>query len=361
MEDEITGEDLAAIVTPTKKEKTEEKVLQENERLKAKAYELEHRNIALEKQLEYARAEKRKPGLTVVNEDGETEKKKRPNSLGISDLMLPPYTKKQIAIYRVLGAESINEATGLKVDPIDTLIPGEYILYDRFEKDPLKKNKTIANITTTEKYKEDNEIKVRDVIEDVIFHRGFLQVSVEEQYNLYCFMELNSFNIDNKFRKKNAMRVFERMDIKKKSSAVTGAELDLAIDAANLIRLMQKDEILAYCHSIPELHHQTSATPIHGLRTDLIRYAMNSPLAFYKLNKNAKAAIQINLVDALNFGLIEYKSDVKSYFLSETEERLHTHTASEEPMQAFVKYLAKTENAEIYKIITDRLNYWSND
>jgi hypothetical protein len=81
------------------------------------------------------------------------------------------------------------------------------------------------------------------------------------------------------------------------------------------------------------------------------------------MNKNNEYAIQLNLYDAINFGLIEYQPDVKSYILSTTEETLYTHTASEDPLPAFIKFLSKDkeESHSKYKIIMDQLGYWNQE
>src|SRR5690606_10847412 len=101
------------------------------------------------KKLEYAQAEKRKPGITQLDDDGATLKKKRVNTTGLSDQMLPPYTQNTIAIYRILTSDGINPATNMPVEPVDTCIPGRYKIYDPFEKDVYRRDKYMKNVTGT--------------------------------------------------------------------------------------------------------------------------------------------------------------------------------------------------------------------
>lgn len=329
------------------------------ERLKAKAYDLEQKNKILERQLEAARAEKRKPGITAVEEDGTINRRKRPNTSGVSDLMLPPFTKNMVAIYRIIGADGINDATGLKVEPFDVLIPGRYTLYDKFEKDPLKRNKVMQNITGTERIVEDGKAVVREIIDDVLFIRGWLHVPVAEKYALYIFMELHMNNKNNRFRPNNAPIIFERVDIQHKSPAARAAALDLSIDAAIAIRSMKKEDVLAYAQTATPPIDTSRGKQIAEIRAELIRYAMNNPIGFFKQHKNAKASIMMMISDAMMFGLIDFVPEKRAYVYTESEEELHTHLPSEEPMESFIKMLMKEENKEIRQMIEDRLNYWN--
>lgn len=338
--------------------KTEKQKEKEAEKLKAINYDQSKRIKSLERQLEVAReGPQRKEGITVVNEEGDYERKKRPNtSFGLTDLMLPPYTKKQVAIYQSITKDEINPATGMKVDPVDIAIPGRYTLYDRFERDPMRKDKVIENVSGTERYVEDGEQKTRQIIEDIILERGWKHVPVEAKYPLYVFMELHPMNRSNKWAPKNTPKVFERVDLKFRSPAAESAQLDLVVDAAVIIKNMNKEDIIKY--AVPALIPTTNRQ-IHEIRTDLTRWAMGNPIGFFKLNKNESAGIRINVIDAMNMGLLEYRHEQKAYYLTTTEEKYHVHTAGEDPTDSIVKALMK--NDKLYEVLTNQLNYWSND
>jgi hypothetical protein len=331
------------------------------EKLQAKLYQQDQENAKLKKQLDEALAEKRKPGITSIDEEGKAERKKRPNSWGLSDLVLPPYTKKRVAIYKICdGDEGLNPATGLPVEPFDVLVTGRYTFYDKFEKDPMKKDKIIQNIIGTKRSVVDGKPILEEDIDDVLFTKGWLQVSVEEEYPLYVFLELHPHNKTNRFRPNNAPKVFERMDINIQSRASQGAALDLTLDAGNSVKKMSKEELFNYASQVVEIN-SSAGRPIHEIRTDLMRWAMSNPIPYFKLNKNERAGVQITVLDALAFGLIEYRASEKSYINLETDEKIATHTASEEPMDRLVKVLASDEGKEIYQNLQERMNYWGND
>lgn len=352
-----TNPPTEATTPPPVREKSEKQTENEIERLKAQLWTQQKDNERLQNQLEYAQAEKRKPGITVVDEEGKQAKNKKPNSWGLSDLVLPPYTKGRVAIYKICGSEGINPATGLPVEPVDTSIPGRYTFDDRFEKDPLKRRKTIQNITGTENYLDDGEMKIREKVEDVIFVRGFLQVNVVSQYPLYVFMELHTNNKNNKYRPTNSYNIFERVDINMKSPAAQAANLDLVIDAGKAVKDMNKEDVLGYAAGVAEIS-TASGRLLHEIKTDLQRWAMSNPVLFFKMNKNAKAAVQINVLTAIDFGLIGYRNDVKSYVDLETDQIICTNTPSQDPMEVLVQFLSKDTGKIWYDQILSRLNYW---
>lgn len=357
--EELTGADIQSIPNLDLRKQSPDGEARENEKLKAKHYEQEQEIKRLTYLLEKAEEEKKKPGVQVVDENGEYLKKKRVNSSGLSDMVLPPYTKNQVAIYRIIGTEEINPATGLKVDPVDTLIPGSYIFHDPFEKDPLKKDKYMKNVIGTESYVEDGEAKVRQTIDDIVFLRGWLQVPVKDKYGLYIFMELHPNNKSNRYRASNAPMVFERVDIQNRSQTALNMTTDLALDAGMAVRKMTKDQVLSYCvTAVPPIH--AAGRPIDEVRSDLVRYAMNNPVLFFQQNRDIKAAVAITAADAISFGLIDYRPQQKTYVNSETDEVIHTHTIQQDPTESLINFLSKEENKAVYQNIVDRLNYWNN-
>lgn len=360
MEDEDASR--GKVVTPVKERvQSEDSKDREIERLRAQLFKMQKEQEWKDKK-EERQADKgiRKPGISVVDEEGDYTKKKRPNSLGLSDLMMPPYTKKQIAIYKIIGSGQVNPATGEPAHLVDVLIPGRYTLFDRFELDPLKKDKIIQNITGTERYTEDGKQKVRDVVDDIVFANGYLAVPVESKFQLYVFMELHPNNRTNKWRPSNNTPVlFERVDIMHRSPAAKSAEQDLGIDAAIIIRDMSKEDL--YKYAIPANVSVEKGRMLSDIRSDLTTFAMKDPIAFFKLKKDSKAGVKIIILDAINLGLLEYRPDKKSFYLSTTEEIFHTHTVGEEHMESLIKTMAKPENAEAFKVLTDQINFWQTD
>lgn len=315
--------------------------------------------MKLKAQLELKPEKERTPGLRVVDEEGNTQRKKRVNSYGITDLMMPPYTKKVVAIYKIRSHDEINPATGLKSEPVDVSIPGRYVFFDRMEADPLKKHKILANVTGVEHYNENGEAKTRETVEDILFNSGFKTVSVDQDYALYVFMELHPMNASNKYRPRNAPAVFERLDVRHKSKASIAAEQDLVLDAGNAVRLMDKEEL--YKYAVPAMVDTSAGRQVQEIRTDLKTWAMKHPIDFFKLNKDHTAAVRINVMDCMALGLIDYLMDKKTFLISTTEEKIMTHTAHEEPQERLINFLAKKENEALYNKLLDQLNYWNNE
>lgn len=330
----------------------------EKERLKARLYDLENQNKSLESQLEDAKAEKRKPGITVVESDGVENRKKRPNSFGLSDLVLPPYTKNRIAIYQVInGDNGINPATGLPVEAFDITIPGQYTFYDRFEKDPNKKKKVIQNITGSHREIVDGKPVLYDDVEDIVFIKGWKHVDIEKDYPTYVMLELHPNNLTNKFRPSNVPQLFKRVDINVKAPVSQAITLELTAEAGIAVKGMKREDVLAFATSVPEI--QTHAGRLAGdIKADLMRWAMNNPIQFYKLNKNTEAGVKITVSDAVSLQIIEYKPMEKRWVFCETEEQIINHTAHDEPNDRLVKFLNSEKGAEWYQVIQDAMKWW---
>jgi len=354
------------VVESSKKEKkvypkSESSKDSEIERLKAEIYTLQKEKEREANREKYRKdPDERRPGISVVDEEGNHTSKKRPNSLGISDGMMPPYTKKQVAIYRIIGTDQINPATGEAALPVPTLIPGRYTFFDRLEMDPLKKDKVIQNVTGTERYVEDGKTKVREIVEDIVFERGYLAVPVESKFQLYVFMELHPNNRTNKFRpSNNTPALFERIDIQHKSPASIAAETDLGVDAAIIIREMTKEDL--YKYAIPANIDTTKGRLLSEIRSDLTTKAMKDPIWFFKMKKDTKAGVKIILMDALNLGLLEYRLDKKSYYLTSNEEIFFTHSVGEENMEALIKAMVKPENEAKFSKLKEQMSFWGTD
>lgn len=358
-------EDNIETIDPQKAKKAEEKAEQKEadnmEKLKARNWDQEKKIKILEAQLEAAKAEKRKPGITAVEDDGTPAKRKRPNSnpWGLTDLILPPFLKGRVATYRLCGMENINPATGQPVAKVPGLIPGEYILYDRFEKDVSKRNKFVRNIIGQKTVIKNGVASVEDDIDDIEFDRGYLHVNIERKYLLYCFMELNPLNVSNRHRPTNSMPGFERLDVNVRSKAYEGAIFDLGIDAVNEIKKMKNEDVLAYAASVSSIDTLSKRAP-SDIKRDLMVWAQQAPEQYFRLNKNSKEAVRLNMLDALAFGLVSYDINKRCFILEETEEKICEHTVSQDPNQELIRFLSSEEGADWYKAIMQRMNYWED-
>lgn len=309
--------------------------------------------------------QKKKPGALMIDQFGNEEKKRRAIDIGVSDMVLPPITRKTIATYRILGTDQINVSTGQPVDPIDVLIPGTYMFYDPGQKDLTRRNVLMKN-TSRPEIKTDKlsgkQIIDDDMIDYILFVKGVIRVDVEKQYRLYVFLELYPLNKSNPRRNISLNPLFERVDLNmSRSIAFKHAEQDLAYEAESEVMKMQdKDSIVAYATSagVPTMENG-KPRPISVMKMDLRVFARSNPKGFFSLGSNLKSAIKMNVLDALAWGLIETDPSRKAFVNSVTDEKsLHVWGVQEDPTDSYVNFLASPEGQEQYEALKNMVEYW---
>lgn len=303
-------------------------------------------------------------GAVIKDIFGTPERKKRSIDMGLSDLILPPITRKTIAKYRVIGGDEINPATGLMADVQPIYMEGSYMLYDKYESDLSKRQKLMQNKTGKKERIRDRKTgleTIEDIIEPVEFLNGVLTISVEAQYPLYVWIELHPLNKSNKHRDTSIVPAFERIDIKtNKSVAFMLAEEELQEEALAEVRKLSKvDDINAYAASagIPTMEGNKQRD-LGLIKSDLRGWAFRNPRGFFALSKNTRHAIKMTVLEADSFGIIEYIPDKKTWWVPYTTEPMHNVLAGNDPVMDFVDHLAKPENVTMYDAIRNMLDYW---
>lgn len=311
-----------------------------------------------------------KVGARIYDMFGNEEKRRRAIDLGLSEIVLPPITRKTVAKYRTIGQDKINPSTGQIADPQDVLIPGTYMFYDRGAADLTKRNVLMKNLGRPQIAK--NAITQRqeideDQIEFVEFVNGIKSVNVEANYRLYVFLELHPMNGSNRFRPTSVAPVFERVDLTmNRDISFAIAEQDLGFEAEKTVMEMtKKDDIIAYATSmgVPTTE-QNNPREIALIKHDLRTTARKNPKLFFNLGKNFKAAVRFTVIDAISWGLLEYVPDKKSYYFPMSRESLkpvHTVSVSEDPMESLIGFLSQEKNpdaADIYEAVYNMVNYW---
>ena len=305
----------------------------------------------------------RRRGAILVNIFGEKEKKRRAIDLGLSDLILPPITRKTVATYRTVNSNPINPATKKEAEPKTIILPGTYKLYDWGESDFTKRWKIMKNTREAGDIVIDPISKkqvIEEVIEPVALLNGIKKVDVERYYREYVFMELHPLNGSYKRRDNSLMVKFVRTDLQtNKSVAFRQAEMDLALQAEMDIIKMDKDEVIGYATSanIPT-YEGNKPRMIADVKSDLRVFARKDPRKFYSMANNFEAAVKMNILDILSLGLIEYESDKKRYVVPYTDEPIHVHPVSEDPVESLVKELSDPKNIELYQAIINLREYW---
>lgn len=303
-------------------------------------------------------------GAVMKDIFGSPERKKRAIDMGLSDLILPPITRKTIAKYRVIGGDQINPATGQLADVQPIYLEGSYMLYDKGEGDLSKRQKLMQNKTGKKERIRDRKTgleSIEDIIEPVEFINGVITVSVEAQYPLYVWLELHPLNKSNKHRENGIVPAFERIDIQtNKSTAFMLAEEELQEEALLEIRKMTKvDDINAYAASagIPTTEGNKQRD-MALIKSDLRGWAYKNPRSFFALSKNARHAIKMTVLEADSFGIIEYDVDKRKWWVPYTMEPVHHVLAGNDPVMDFVDHLAKPDNVAMYDAIRNMLDYW---
>lgn len=305
----------------------------------------------------------RRRGAVLINIFGDKEKKRRAIDLGLSDLILPPITRKSVATYRTVNQSPINPATKQEADPKTIILPGTYKLYDWGEADFTKRWKIMKNTREAGEINIDPITKrqvIDEVIEPVILMNGIKKVEVERYYREYVFMELHPLNGSYRKRDNSLMIKFVRTDLEtNKSSAFRAAEMDLGLQAELEILKMTKDEVVGFATTaaIPTYEGDVPR-PITDVKSDLRAFARKDPRKFYSMANNVEAAVKMNVLDIISLGLIEYEPDKKRYVVPYTDEPIHVHTVSEDPTESLVKHLLKEENSDLYQAIINLREYW---
>lgn len=307
-------------------------------------------------------SEDKKPTVGVVF-DGKYDRRRRAVDIGISEQLLPPWTRGTVAVYKVLTKERIDPATGQPPEDTDLYMPGSYMLYDKYEPDPLKSNKLMTLLGRPKLGRnEKNEQKIEDTVLDVEFTAGMKSVNVDSEYRLYIWMELHPLNKTNRFRDHSQTPYFERIDIKNnKSEFFISAELDLGRIAEDLVlKIKDRNELIGLAVSANDF--TKGATFRMGddpgtAKNSLRKFARENPRAFLKLTNNPLSA-NYTVVDAMNIGVVSYDAPTKSFRLTENNQLLFTHSPSDSPVDSFVEYMSRPNQKEVLKMVTDLLNYW---
>lgn len=290
--------------------------------------------------------------------DGREQRRKRAVDIGLSEKILPPWTKGVTAVYRLLSSTRIDPATKKPPEDKDVSLPGSYMLFDKWESDPLKKKKLMRNLgrPKIENDKEGNQ-KVVDQIENIDFSAGTKRVDVSRDYRLYIFMELHPLNMSNPNRDQNNPGLFERVDVKNlKSPASAAAELDLAFEAeGEVMKMKNQQELIGFAVSAGVFSPGMSAGEA---KNELRAFARRDPRKFFRLIGDTTVAIKLNVLTAMTFGILDYKQDQRSFFFVETEEKIFTHLVNEEAYDAITVFLGKPENKGINDELIRLVDYW---
>lgn len=329
-------------------------------------------NLMPEKKIERVQ-----PQIRVIEYDGKEARKKRSVDLNISEMLLPPLTKKSTATYKLVHGtwnpliaerlqmdnKRIDPSTGQEVPPQNLSLPGSYVFRDHGEKDPTRKMKTMFNYGRENilENKEGDKYLKRE-LKDIEFQFDFFNVDCENNYLEYVFMELHPFNASNKWRvNKTVQPLFMRTDIhSNKSTAHKVMEADLAFEAERMVvEMTKRDQIIAMASSIPDIV-VSGRLDYDNIKFSLRQWAKAHARDFFALTGDTTPAIKLNVLDAQGLGLLDFNPDKREYSDAETGEVFHVVMVHDDPLESFVKFLKKPtdESQAAYSRIKNMLDYW---
>jgi len=298
--------------------------------------------------------------VRVHREDGVYKKRLPVEMQGLSSQMMPPITKRKIAVYEVLGKDQIDPLTREPIQAPPLVIPGKFVIYDPFQKDVLQRHRLLKNVTRSEKVVRGGVEMVEEVVEDLVFIDGFKNIAIDRNYMEYVLLELHPLNESNRWRDKSQAAAFKRIDIgNRKEWTDTIAAMDLAWEAENaIINMRNADDIINYATAagIPTLGRRTDGE--NSIKRDLRLFARQNPRDFFRLNKNEGMAIKMAILEADDLGIIEYTVDKKQWLFATDGDLLYQVVAGEDPMVGVIKALRKPQYKEKYEKMQEQLNYW---
>lgn len=292
-----------------------------------------------------------------------------PVSMDISYLMLPPITRKRHAVYELLQDTKIDSRIiegDNAVKPPPTILPPTYMFYDDGELDLAKKNKLMKLVERQETVlvpdgRGGSVQATRDKLGQVEFINGQVTVPIMENYPFFVWMELCPWNTSNPKRKPGSPAIFKRIDQEHKSVHQEIIMMDLKRDAHDYLRKIYKDR-----DAIVQLASaMTNPTiPVNGVSLQNIYYTLrliadNDPEAILFKAPDKKAPIRMDLISALDHGIIEYIPEHAAYYGSWTGDKTPIHTVvGNDPLEDLINFCSGAEGEETILAIQEVLGYW---
>lgn len=304
-------------------------------------------------------------------------KREMPDTSGliISPKLIPPITRRRMAIYQLLTASEtrfdsrvISTQSGdrivangpTRIEPAPFELHPIYELYDPYEPVLAKRRKRMvySNDIAVQEYYNTNvtnaDVSTNTRIEMPQFIGGQVTVDVVGSFNKYIWFELHPKNLSNKHRDKNVVANFKRIDIEFQSPHAQLMRRDLAIDAERHIIGLNTEQLinLAAAFGIP-----TNTKP-GDMRLEMRRRAADNPREVLFKSPDNKATAMMNIMSAIDLGILDFDPDSQNYYLGEDRNPVWTCLVDQSPLEDFAKFLITPEGREAKEEIESLLNFW---
>lgn len=292
----------------------------------------------------------------------------RPVSLDLSELMIPPITRRGIAIYETLQEAKFDHRVieGDKaIPPPPISLPPTYPLFDRGEQDFARATKLMKNVVRSTTVQVRNPVtqqmepQVAEQLDYVEFINGQKTVDIQSQFILYVWLENHPLNESNKWRDQNKKSLFRRTDFEHKSSHQRMVHMDLQREAEEHVIRLDKAKLIALASAMTNPQVPTMNVPIDELRYNMRLRARQNPEEVLFKSPDKKAQIRMSVVSALDLNILEFIPEKNSYFLGLDPEPIHEVALDANPLDDLVAFFNTPEGAPVFRTIEeDYLSFW---
>lgn len=301
-----------------------------------------------------------------------------PATLGLSSQMLPPLTKKTFASYELCGFFDTQGKKKLdrrivdgpqEVDAPDYQLVDNYDIYDRFEQDLAKTNKTLNfEKGVIQKMPITKESKMLMEINKIspIFRTGQLRVEIERQYCQYVWLELHPFNETGKFRDKQKPPIFRRTDLLIKSSHSEILRMDLQQAAYLYVRKLDKTALVALASAMTNPTISVTGTTENDIRQALLLRSRSNPEEVMYSSPDKTNACVLDILNAMDWGILDFDATHNSYsFTNLPDETVYVVPLEEKTTEGFAKFLLgqvegeEEQGQEAYKYMKSLVSFWA--
>jgi hypothetical protein len=291
----------------------------------------------------------------------------RPQGLDISDKMLPPITRKLTATYEMIQDSKYDSRIieGDKaIQPPPTDLPPTYAFFDSGEPDFSRANKMMKNVVRSsvrQVRQADGQMKpqVEEEYAYVEFIAGQKIVNIQKEYMLYAFLELHPLNESNKFRDTGKKAWFRRTDFDYKSTHVQMLQLDLQDEAVKYVLSLNTQELINLASAMFNPTIPTINVAPNEIKYALRLRARNNPEEVLFKSPDKKASKRIDVLHALEMGILEYLPERNSFFLTgEDRNPIFVCAMDANPLEDIAKHLSTEDGQDDYQAIMEFVNFW---
>lgn len=291
----------------------------------------------------------------------------RPKGLNLSDIMLPPITRRKFATYETIQEYKFDpriqeDDRAIPPPPLD--LPPTYMIHDKGEADWSVANKLIKNVIRSEikqVRQADGQIKpqIEEVYDYVQFINGQKIVNIETEYLLYVFLELHPLNASNKHRDTSRRPRFRRTDFDHRSPHVQMLQMDLQDEAQLYLKRLSDKELINLASAMTNPTIPTINVPTAEIRYNMRLRARNNPEEVLYLAPDKKASARIDIIHALEMEVLFYVPEKNAYFIANDEVNpIFECTLDANPLDDFARFLSSSEGKEEYSAIMEYVNFW---